>query len=175
MHAGPDVIELYKAALHDKSCGVVRAKATNEDLLATVIICRTGSSLITYVPSLQPIAEEYIGGIIAPIVPSTAQTTLLLQGLVYMGLRQNKAHKSAKSVLGWVSRRTSTAVMYQYADYPRFIGHRWVIRASTRHGLRSLAKLRRDREFARSRTSFEATFYFALVKCANVSHPSGPT
>ena len=102
-HANPEVFELYKFALQEsKTCGVVRAKSPVESLLGTVIICSPGSPLSTFIPSLQPRGEEFIGGIIAPIVPSTAQATLVLQGLALMGVRQNKAHKSARSLLSWV-------------------------------------------------------------------------
>ncbi|KAK8097998.1 beta-hexosaminidase [Apiospora kogelbergensis] len=102
-HATPDVVELYKFALTGRACGVVRAKTTADDLLAIVIVCPPGSHLANYVPTLQSTSSrEIIGGIIAPIVPSTAQSTLLLQGLALMGLRQNKSHKATKSVLNYV-------------------------------------------------------------------------
>jgi beta-N-acetylhexosaminidase len=111
-HANPEVFELYKIALTEtKTCGVVRAKSPVDSLLGTVIICSPGSSLAGYIPALQPNGgvatspvprEQLIGGIIAPIVPSTAQAALVLQGLALMGVRQNKAHKSGKSVLSWV-------------------------------------------------------------------------
>ncbi|KAK8069766.1 hypothetical protein PG994_006382 [Apiospora phragmitis] len=102
-HATADVVELYKFALTGRACGVVRAKTTADDILATVIVCPPGSSLANYVPALQSTtSSEIIGGIIAPIVPSTAQSTLLLQGLALMGLRQNKSHKATRSVLSYV-------------------------------------------------------------------------
>lgn len=102
-HANPEVYELYKAALQEtKTCGVVRAKSPVDSLLGTVIICSPGSQLAGYVPPLQPVRDELIGGVLAPIVPSTAQANLVLQGLALMGVRQNKAHKSARSVLSWV-------------------------------------------------------------------------
>lgn len=103
-HATPDVVELYKFALTGRACGVVRAKTAADDLLATVIVCPPGSHLTNYIPALQSTASsEIIGGIIAPIVPSTAQSTLLLQGLALMGLRQNKGHKASRSALSYVS------------------------------------------------------------------------
>ncbi|KAH8884694.1 glycosyl hydrolase family 3 N terminal domain-containing protein [Thozetella sp. PMI_491] len=102
-HANPEVFELYKFALQEsKTCGVVRAKSPVESLLGTVIICSPGSPLSNFIPTLQPVQGELVGGIIAPIVPSTAQAALVLQGLALMGVRQNKAHKSAKSILSWV-------------------------------------------------------------------------
>jgi beta-N-acetylhexosaminidase len=106
-HASPDVVELYKFALQQPSdCGVVRAKSTNDNLLGTTIVCSPGSSLATYIPLLNTGTQgSSFGGIVAPVVPTTAQSTLLLQGLVFMGARQNKVHKSAKSIISWVSCR----------------------------------------------------------------------
>ncbi|KAH8666404.1 beta-hexosaminidase [Xylariales sp. PMI_506] len=101
-HASPDVVELYRFALQANDCGVVRAKSTNDTLLGTVIVCRPGSILASYLPLLKSTNEVSFGGIIAPIVPSTPQSTLLLQGLVFMGVRQNKAHKSPKSIVSRV-------------------------------------------------------------------------
>ncbi|KAL2172142.1 hypothetical protein VTG60DRAFT_143 [Thermothelomyces hinnuleus] len=106
-HASPEVLELYRFALREtKSCGVVRAKGHAEALLGTVIVCKPGSTLDSFIPPLQPSParpDEPVGGIVAPIVaPSSAQATLVLQGLALMGLRQNKTHKSLKSVLSWV-------------------------------------------------------------------------
>ncbi|OTB02170.1 glycoside hydrolase family 3 protein [Hypoxylon sp. CI-4A] len=102
-HAGPEVVELYRFALQEtNTSGVVRAKNSVDNLLGTVIICTAASRLPTFIPPLHSATGEDIGGIIAPIVPSTAQSRLVLQGLAFMGVRQNKAHKSAKSVLSWV-------------------------------------------------------------------------
>ncbi|CAJ2505456.1 Uu.00g128500.m01.CDS01 [Anthostomella pinea] len=101
-HAGPEVVELYRFALQEKSCGVVRAKNAADTLLGTVIICRGAGQLSSYIPCLHPVSGEDVGGIVAPIVPASAQSTLLLQGLAFMGVRQNKAQKSTKSVLSWV-------------------------------------------------------------------------
>lgn len=104
-HANPEVYELYRSALQEtKACGVVRAKSHGEILLGTVIICSPGSSLAGFIPSLQsPRSGHLAGGIIAPIVaPSTPQASLAMQGLALMGVRQNKAHKSGRTVLSWV-------------------------------------------------------------------------
>jgi beta-N-acetylhexosaminidase len=108
-HANPEVLELYRFALQEtnnKTCGVVRAKGHAESLLGTVIICSPGSPLAGFIPALNPPPsepEEMVGGIVAPVVvPSNAQGNMVLQGLALMGLRQNKAHKSVRSVLSWV-------------------------------------------------------------------------
>lgn len=102
-HANPEVFELYKVALQsNKACGVVRAKSSVDSLLGTVIVCTSESHLPAYIPALQSTRGESIGGVLAPVVPSTAQAALVLQGLVVMGVRQNKIHRSNKSVLSWV-------------------------------------------------------------------------
>lgn len=102
-NANPEVHELYTHALSDnKSCGIVRAKDPFGSLIGSVIICRQPSSLATYMPSLLSEHGE-IGGIIAPIVPSSPQATLILQGLALMSIRQSKSHKASKAVLSWVS------------------------------------------------------------------------
>lgn len=102
-HANPEVFELYKTALQsNKACGVVRAKSSVDSLLGTVIVCTSESHLPIYIPALQPTQGESIGGVLAPVVPSTAQAALVLQGLAVMGVRQNKIHRSNKSVLSWV-------------------------------------------------------------------------
>ena len=104
--SSPEVFELYRFALQEsnKTCGVVRAKSQVDSLLGTVIICSPGSLLATFVPALLPAyhGDELIGGVVAPVVPATAQATTVLQGLALMGIRQNKAHKSARTVLSWV-------------------------------------------------------------------------
>ena len=102
-HADLDVLELYRFALQEtKACGVVRVKGPSGELLGTVIICQPRSPLAKFMPPLQS-TQDAIGGILAPVVPSTPQATLILQGLAFMGIKQNKAHKSAKTVLSWVS------------------------------------------------------------------------
>lgn len=102
-HANPEVLELYKYALQEtKACGIVRAKGPGDALLGTIIICRPGSPLSTFVPPLLSNGHEDVGGVLAPVVQSGPHDTLVLQGLALMGVRQNKAHKSAKTVLSWV-------------------------------------------------------------------------
>ncbi|KAI0540269.1 glycoside hydrolase family 3 protein [Xylaria digitata] len=105
-HSGPEIVELYRSALQDQHCGVVRAKAALDNVLGIVIICNKACRLSTYIPSLHAHGNQEVGGIIAPIVPTTAQASLVLQGLVFMGVRQNKSQKSTKSVLSWVPGET---------------------------------------------------------------------
>ncbi|QPG94428.1 hypothetical protein C2857_006025 [Epichloe festucae Fl1] len=100
-NANPEVHELYTYALSEnKTCGIVRAKDPSGNLIGTVIICCQASPLATYIPALLSDRGD-IGGIIAPIVLSTPQARLVLQGLALMGVRQSKSHKASKVVLSW--------------------------------------------------------------------------
>ncbi|KAM3533528.1 hypothetical protein MY4038_003211 [Beauveria bassiana] len=105
--SGPEVVELYRYALADtKSCGIVRAKDPSGNIMGTIIICRQGSPLATYIPALGSRTEN-IAGIVAPTVPPGPLSTLVLQGLALMGVRQCKSHKASKAVLSWVIDDTS--------------------------------------------------------------------
>ncbi|CAG9998957.1 unnamed protein product [Clonostachys byssicola] len=100
-HSNPEVLELYKAALSEtKFCGIVRAKEPSGGLLGTIIISRQRSPLATSIPPLMSHTED-IGGILAPVVPIGPLSTLTLQGLALMGIRQNKSHKALKTVFSW--------------------------------------------------------------------------
>ncbi|TVY82126.1 Beta-hexosaminidase [Lachnellula suecica] len=102
-NAGPEVLELYRLALDDpKACGIVRAKSPVDGaLVGTVIICRQETPLATYLPVLQA-AGDSVGAILAPVVPSSPQASIVLQGLALLGIRQNKAHRANTCVLNWV-------------------------------------------------------------------------
>ena len=113
-HAGPEVLALYNLALADeKCCGVVRAKSpVDGSLVGTVIITRPEAGLVTYIPVLKASSAGGsngatggggVGGILAPVVPPTPQAAIVMQGLALLGIRQNKAHKSASCVLCWVA------------------------------------------------------------------------
>jgi beta-N-acetylhexosaminidase len=105
-HATPEIVALYNLALSDsKACGIVRAKSPVDGaLVGTVIICRSETILATWMPVLHPPAGgDSIGGILAPVVPSTPQANIVLQGLALLGIRQNKAHRAGTCVLNWVS------------------------------------------------------------------------
>lgn len=100
--SGPEVVELYKYALAEtKTCGIVRAKDPAGAIMGTIIISRPGGPLATYIPALRSRLEN-IAGIVAPTVPTGPLSTLVLQGLALMGVRQCKSHKASKAVLSWV-------------------------------------------------------------------------
>ncbi|SPJ72489.1 related to beta-N-acetylglucosaminidase [Fusarium torulosum] len=99
-HASLEVLELYRHALSEsQSSGIVRAKDAAGTLLGTIIVCKQHSHLRTYVPSLVSRSEE-ISGILAPVVPSIPLSTITLQGLVLMGVRQARNSKATKVILG---------------------------------------------------------------------------
>jgi beta-N-acetylhexosaminidase len=104
-HSTPEILALYYLALSDsKACGIVRAKSPVDGaLVGTVIICRSETLLSTYMPVLCSTGGDSIGGILAPVVPSTPQASIVLQGLALLGIRQNKAHRSGTCILNWVS------------------------------------------------------------------------
>ncbi|OAA67356.1 glycoside hydrolase [Niveomyces insectorum RCEF 264] len=65
----------------------------------------TAAAAAAVTPTPHDVGPPATGGIVAPLVaPGTAQAaaTLVLQGLALMGVRQNKAHGAARSVLSWV-------------------------------------------------------------------------
>lgn len=100
--SGPEVVELYKYALAEtKTCGIVRAKDPAGAIMGTIIISRPGGPLATYIPALRSRSQN-IAGIVAPTVPTGPLSTLVLQGLALMGVRQCKSHKASKAVLSWV-------------------------------------------------------------------------
>lgn len=104
-HSNVQVLELYKLALQEgKACGVVRAKNNRGSILGTIIISSPESGLSQKVPCLQSTTlNELVGGIVAPMIEPSTLATLVLQGLAYMSVRQNKAHGAARSVLSWVT------------------------------------------------------------------------
>lgn len=105
VYSNVQVLELYKLALQEgKACGVVRAKSNMGDILGTIIISSPESALSQKVPCLQsPSQKELVGGIVAPMIAPSMHAMLVIQGLAYMSVRQNKAHGAARSVLSWVT------------------------------------------------------------------------
>lgn len=104
-HASWEVSDLYRLALADEeACGIVRAKRRSDGQLAgTVILCRHGTKLTKQIPLLVPITG-FTGGILSPVLdPSSVDSLKLLQGLLLLGIRQNKAHRANISYLNPVS------------------------------------------------------------------------
>ncbi|KAI0996232.1 hypothetical protein K3495_g11947 [Podosphaera aphanis] len=109
-HAGPEILSLYQLALPNGD-GIVRAKSpVDGSLVGTVIVTRPKSILATLIPALNTVdlghsstdRADYIGGIIAPVVLNSPQAAIILQGLVLLGIRQNKAHGKNTCLVNWV-------------------------------------------------------------------------
>ncbi|KAL5346745.1 hypothetical protein ACLOAV_008452 [Pseudogymnoascus australis] len=95
--------KLYTLALADaEACGVVRAKSRVDGLLVgTVVLCRSSTLLPQWHPHL---VGGRAGGVLAPIVrQGHEEDGVLLQGLLLLGLMQNKAHGAWTSYLDLVS------------------------------------------------------------------------
>lgn len=104
-HASPDILGLYKMALQDLStCAIVRARSSIDGtLVGSVIVCRPGSQVSIYIPSCLSQNEASIGGIIAPLVThGTVQASVILNGLILLGIKQNKAYRLKSSILTYV-------------------------------------------------------------------------
>lgn len=78
-----------------------------EQLVGTIISSDLGREYPSLPSSASSGGAEFTGGIIAPVVSSSSMTgqqaNLVLQGLVMLGLRQNKRDKMACCLLSWVS------------------------------------------------------------------------
>src|SRR6202011_592490 len=94
----------YKMALSAvDACGILRARSrAGGTLIGGSIICRHGSKLSTHAPFLQSPAG-LVGGVLSPVISSASEEPLLLlQGLLTLGVRQNRAHKASTSYLNKV-------------------------------------------------------------------------
>ncbi|KAI6249810.1 Beta-hexosaminidase [Erysiphe necator] len=110
-HAGPETLILYHLALQDGN-GIVRAKSpVDGSIVGTVIMTRLKSKLSTFIPALNISQDELEspdevdncnGGILAPVIVNSPQATIILQGLVHLGIRQSKAQGHNSCIMSWV-------------------------------------------------------------------------
>lgn len=102
-HASPEVAELYSLAMRGYSaCGIVRVKGADGAILGATVVCAPRSPMTTFIPMLNS-GEEDVGGILSPLACQKSNESLVMQALVLMGLRQNKAHEARRAVLTSVS------------------------------------------------------------------------
>jgi beta-N-acetylhexosaminidase len=111
-HSTPDIVELYALALQDASCGVVRAKDPRDgSLVGSVIICKSTTDLAFYVPALSQFGNSAVG-IVAPVVSKAVPDCYkMLQGLVLLGIRQNKDGRSRECIISCVSHHESNMAL----------------------------------------------------------------
>ncbi|POS83010.1 hypothetical protein EPUL_005152 [Erysiphe pulchra] len=110
-HAGPETLFLYHLALQDGNA-IVRAKSpVDGSLVGTVIMTRLKSKMSTLIPALNSSynelesadeVEDNNGGILAPVVLNSPQATIVLQGLVHLGIRQSKTQGHTSCIMSWV-------------------------------------------------------------------------
>ena len=98
------LIEVYKMAFSDSACGIIRAKRPEDGhLIGTVVVYTSQSSLGDFVPGLRD-TPDVTGGISSPVIsPSVADYSTLLQGLIYLGVRQVRAQGCERCLLDHVS------------------------------------------------------------------------
>lgn len=116
-NANMEITELYKRAFADTiGCNVVRARDAKNSIVGTVVACRPGSQLSTYMLGIMS-KRPFAGGIVAPVVPLTSQSRLIIQGLALVGVRHNKAHKAQRTVLNWVSQISPYFLLFDFMTW----------------------------------------------------------
>ncbi|KAF2153160.1 glycoside hydrolase family 3 protein [Myriangium duriaei CBS 260.36] len=98
------LLEVYKMALNDPgSCGIIRAKRPDDGaLVGTVVLYNASSSIADFVPALRD-SQDSTGGISSPVIsPSVADYSILLQGLILLGVRQVKAQGCERCLLDYM-------------------------------------------------------------------------
>ncbi|KIX04129.1 uncharacterized protein Z518_07682 [Rhinocladiella mackenziei CBS 650.93] len=89
--ARTDVQGIYQIALGNKEgCGIIRAKrASDQSILASILICRPGSKIARFIPSLYK--QTGMACISSPVISTLfSDQVSLFQGLVLLGIRQFK-------------------------------------------------------------------------------------
>jgi hypothetical protein len=102
-HASPEVAELYSLAMRGYSaCGIVRVKGPDGAILGATVVRAARSLMTTFILMLDS-REGDTGGILAPLSYQKSDESLVMQALVLVGLRPNKAHGARRIVLASVS------------------------------------------------------------------------
>lgn len=115
-YASPEIAELYSLAMRGYSaCGIVRVKGPDGAILGATVVCAPRSPMTSFIPILDS-GEEDVGGIMAPLAYQKSNEFLVMQAVVLMGLRQNKAHGARKTVLVSVSGNPVHGREYKVAD-----------------------------------------------------------
>lgn len=98
------LIEVYKLALTDPSaCGIIRAKRPEDKaIVGTVVLYNQQSRLAEFVPAMRDL-DELTGGISSPVIsPSVADYSIMLQGLILLGMKQIKKQNCTACILDYV-------------------------------------------------------------------------
>ena len=113
--------EVYKMALADPACGIIRAKRPEDGaLVGTVVLYNMQSQLAQFVPGMKDIGD-LTGGISSPVIsPSVGEYSTLLQGLILLGLRQIKQQGCNACVLDYVSFMSPLPVIAALSGSCRF-------------------------------------------------------
>ena len=101
------IMEIYQLALVDQTgSGIIRARRkSDEAVVGTVVIYNAASSWSQAIPALQHRTDDVIGGISSPVIsPSVGEYSILLQGLVLMGIKQHQRQQASAVLLDYVRR-----------------------------------------------------------------------
>ena len=100
--------QVYKIALaNPTTCGVIRAKKPNGELLGTIVLFNTQSPFVSLVPPLKALGT-LTGGISSPVVKTSAaeiDSSTLFQGLVMLAMWKFKQQGILNCVFDQVSSR----------------------------------------------------------------------
>ena len=104
--ARTDVRGIYQRALGDKAgCGIIRAKrASDQAVLASILMCRPESQIARYIPSLYKQAGAAC--LSSPVISTMySDRVTLFRGLILLGIRQFKKQGLRTVLLDYVSRQ----------------------------------------------------------------------
>lgn len=97
------IMEVYKLALNNPHCGIIRAKRPEDGaVLASIVVYGNQSILAEYVPALKD-SHATAGGISSPVIsPSVGEYATLMQGLILLGIREVRKQGADTVVLDCV-------------------------------------------------------------------------
>ena len=98
------MMEIYELALADHTgSGVIRARrGGDETIIGTVVIYNAVSNWSHMVPALHR-TDDVIGGISTPVIsPSVGEYSMLLQGLILLGIKQHQRQQASAVLLDCV-------------------------------------------------------------------------
>lgn len=98
------VAEIYRMALGGApDCGIIRAKRQDGMMLGSVVVYNERSALAEHMPALRS-THTLTGGISSPVLsPGVADYETLMQGLVYLGIKQTRRQGADGVILDCVS------------------------------------------------------------------------
>lgn len=138
------VQDIYHVALGGApDCGIIRAlRADDGEMLGSVVIYNERSVLATHMAALK--AQTVLaGGISSPVIsPSVGEYATVLQGLVFLALKQSRKQGAKAVIMDSVSRASSFPCWSETMRLTGYTG-RWgqQCKLSIRNGIRDVASV----------------------------------